>query len=464
MAATRLIALHQNKGRSIAQCLEARTDYAKNQEKTEKGELVTSYACDPMTVDEEFLLQKRQYSHITGKSQKRDIIAYQIRQSFKPGEITPEDANRIGFELAMRFTKGHYSFIVATHTDRAHVHNHIVYNSTSIDGTRKFKNVWLSGRALQRLSDLVCLENGLSVIEPAPYFERAKRSTFPKHESARSLICRNIDAILEKSPKDFSSFLKSLEEAGYEVKQGKNIAVRGQNQKRFIRLSSLGPGYSESSIREIITGIRKPVSKCVSNPVNERRVDLLIDIQKKLKEKGPGYARWATIYNLKQMSKSMLLLRDHGVKTLDQLTAKIDETVEKRDDLQKRIQRAEKRLTEIAALKKHIINYSKTREAYEEYRKSGYSKKFFEKHYEEITLQKAAKQAFDELGVKNIPKVKELSVEYAEILTDKKLAYAEYRKTRDEAKELLIAKRNIESLFEAEKQEEQRSRVVETER
>ena len=453
MAATRLIALHQNKGRSIAQCLEARTDYAKNPEKTEKGELVTSYACDPMTVDEEFLLQKRQYSHITGKSQKRDIIAYQIRQSFKPGEITPEDANRIGFELAMRFTKGHYSFIVATHTDRAHVHNHIVYNSTSIDGTRKFKNVWLSGRALQRLSDL-----------PAPYSERAKRSTYPKHESARSLICRNIDAILEKSPKDFSSFLKSLEEAGYEVKQGKNIAVRGQNQKRFIRLSSLGPGYSESSIREIITGIRKPVSKCVSNPVNERRVDLLIDIQKKLKEKGPGYARWATIYNLKQMSKSMLLLRDHGVKTLDQLTAKIDETVEKRDDLQKRIQRAEKRLTEIAALKKHIINYSKTREAYEEYRKSGYSKKFFEKHYEEITLQKAAKQAFDELGVKNIPKVKELSVEYAEILTDKKQAYAEYRKTRDEAKELLIAKRNIESLFEAEKQEEQRSRVVETER
>ena len=464
MAATRLIALHQNKGRSIAQCLEARTDYAKNPEKTEKGELVTSYACDPMTVDEEFLLQKRQYSHITGKSQKRDIIAYQIRQSFKPGEITPEDANRIGFELAMRFTKGHYSFIVATHTDRAHVHNHIVYNSTSIDGTRKFKNVWLSGRALQRLSDLVCLENGLSVIEPAPYSERAKRSTYPKHESARSLICRDIDVILEKKPKDFPSFLKGLEEAGYEVKQGKNIAVRSQNQKRFIRLSSLVPGYSESSIREIIADKRKPVSKCVTHPVNERRVDLLIDIQKKLKEKGPGYARWATVYNLKQMSKSMLLLRDHGVKTLDQLIAKIDETVEKRDYLQKRIQNAEKRLTEIAALKTHIINYSKTRETYEEYRKSGYSKKFFEKQYEEITLHRAAKQAFDELGFRNIPKVKDLSVEYAEILTDKKKVYSEYRKTRDDAKELLIAKRNIESLFEAEKQEEHRSRVVEPER
>ena len=464
MAATRLIALHQNKGRSIAQCLEARTDYAKNPEKTEKGELVTSYACDPMTVDEEFLLQKRQYSHITGKSQNHDIIAYQIRQSFKPGEITPEDANRIGFELAMRFTKGHYSFIVATHTDRAHVHKHIVYNSTSIDGTRKFQNVWLSGRALQRLSDLVCLENGLSVIEPAPYSERAKRSTYPKHESARSLICRDIDVILEKKPKDFPSFLKGLEEAGYEVKQGKNIAVRSQNQKRFIRLSSLVPGYSESSIREIIADKRKPVSKCVTHPVNERRVDLLIDIQKKLKEKGPGYARWATVYNLKQMSKSMLLLRDHGVKTLDQLIAKIDETVEKRDYLQKRIQNAEKRLTEIAALKTHIINYSKTRETYEEYRKSGYSKKFFEKQYEEITLHRAAKQAFDELGFRNIPKVKDLSVEYAEILTDKKKVYSEYRKTRDDAKELLIAKRNIESLFEAEKQEEHRSRVVEPER
>ena len=126
MAATRLIALHINKGKTVAQCLRDRTDYAQNPEKTAKGELVTGYQCDPMTVDEEFLLAKRQYQHITGKHQKHEVIAYQIRQSFKPGEITPEEANQVGYELAERFTKGKHAFIVATHTDRAHIHNHII--------------------------------------------------------------------------------------------------------------------------------------------------------------------------------------------------------------------------------------------------------------------------------------------------------------------------------------------------
>ena len=132
MAATRLITLHANKGRTVAQSLGDRTDYAKNPEKTEKGELVTAFGCDPMTVDEEFLLQKRLYFQQTGKTQKSDVIAYQIRQSFKPGEITPEEANRLGHELAMRFTKGKFSFIVATHTDRAHIHNHILQLLTKL--------------------------------------------------------------------------------------------------------------------------------------------------------------------------------------------------------------------------------------------------------------------------------------------------------------------------------------------
>ena len=125
---------------------------------------------------------------ITGGSRNDKVIAYQIRQSFKPGEVTPEEANRLGHELAMRFTKGRYSFIVATHTDRAHIHNHIVFNATSIDGTKKFRNFWLSSIALQRVSDLVCLENGLSVIAPVPYSEREKRTEYPKRESIRTVI------------------------------------------------------------------------------------------------------------------------------------------------------------------------------------------------------------------------------------------------------------------------------------
>ena len=132
LAATRLIALHKNKGKSVAACLKSRTDYAQNPDKTQQGELVSSYECSPLTVDEEFMISKRQYELMTGRRQKSDVIAYQIRQSFKPGEITAEEANKVGYKLAMRFTKGKHAFIVATHTDRQHIHNHIIYNSTGI--------------------------------------------------------------------------------------------------------------------------------------------------------------------------------------------------------------------------------------------------------------------------------------------------------------------------------------------
>ena len=176
MAACRLIALHINKGKTIAQCLADRTDYSQNAEKTNGGEYISSYECDPETADQEFLLSKRQYLQMTGRTQEHDVIAYQIRQSFKPGEITPEEANEIGYELAMRFTKGKHAFLVATHIDKAHIHNHIIYNSTTLDCLHKFRDFRRSGLAVQRLSDMICLEHGKSVIKPRPYKERTKRS------------------------------------------------------------------------------------------------------------------------------------------------------------------------------------------------------------------------------------------------------------------------------------------------
>lgn len=462
MAATRLIPLHVNKGKTIAQSLGDRTDYAKNPEKTEKGELVTGYQCDPMTVDEEFMLSKRQYEQITGRRQKHEVIAYQIRQSFKPGEITPEEANRLGHELALRFTKGKYAFIVATHTDRAHVHNHIVFNSTSIDATRKFKNFWLSSFALQRVSDLICLENGLSVIAPKPYKERTKRTAYPRRVKNRDVLCEDIDLILQKKPESIDAFLQELQQLNYEIKYGKHISVRGKNQTRFIRLSSLEDGYTEADLRAHFLGQRehKPAAKQRSR-TNARPFNLVIDIQNKLQSKGVGYQRWASVYNLKQMSKTLLFLRDHKIESMEQLDQMVMQQVAKRDALLTSIQQSEKRLVEIGTLKKHIINYSKTRSTYEEYRKAGYSKKFLEAHREEITLHKVAKAAFDELGVKKIPKVKELSIEYAEVLTAKKQTYTEYRQVKNEAQELLIAQRNIASLYDAERKEEEQKRQKE---
>lgn len=457
MAATRLIALHANKGKTIARSLSDRTDYAKNPDKTEKGELVTGYQCDPFTVDEEFMLTKRKYEQITGRHQRRDVIAYQIRQSFKPGEITPEKANRLGRELALRFTKGKFAFIVATHTDRAHIHNHIVFNSTSLDGIRKFKNFWFSGLALQRLSDLVCLENSLSVIEAKPIGEREKRTEYPTRTSIRDFICRDIDRILQKKPKDFETVLFQLQQLGYEVKRGKHVSVKGGNQKRFVRLSSLPKGYREAEIRAAISGEAKREGRPHQKP--EYSFNLLIDIQSKLQSKGQGFKRWATVYNLKQMSKTLLFLRDNKIDTMEQLNAIVGEKVKKRDRLLASIQVAEKRLKEIAALKTNIINYSKTRAVYEAYRKAGYSKSFLEEHRKEIMIHKAAKAAFDALGIKKLPKVKELSLEYEQVLEEKKATYAEYRQVKKVMQEFWIAQRNIASLYAAEREaDEERQR------
>jgi len=291
MAATRLIPLHINKGKTVAQCLADRTDYSQNAEKTEDGKYISSYECDPRTADEEFLLTKRQYEHQTGRRQEHDIIAYQIRQSFKPGEITPEEANQIGYETAMRFTKGRHAFIVATHTDRAHIHNHIIFNSTSLDSSRKFKNFFLSSLAVARISDRICLEHGKSIIIPKPYRERAKRTDYPHKESLRDGICFAIDEALKRKPKDFDELIRFLQEAGYEYKDGKQPALRGREQKRFIRFRSLGAGYSVKELQTVIAGKaehharpRPSWRKENAQRHDDDRLKFLIDIQAKVLE------------------------------------------------------------------------------------------------------------------------------------------------------------------------------------
>ena len=452
MAATRLIALHKNKGKSVAACLKSRTDYVQNPDKTEHGELISSYECSPLTVDEEFMLSKRQYELVTGRRQKSDVIAYQIRQSFKPGEITAEEANKVGYELAMRFTKGKYAFIVATHTDREHIHNHIIYNSTALDSTRKFRDFLLSGLAVQRLSDLICLEHQLSVIEIKPYRERQKRTLYPARESNRDKLCAVIDNILlNENSVDFESFLQKLEQQGYEIKRGKHTSVKGARQKRFIRFRTLGAGYSEDEIKAVLEGKAKhqPYQK---QPPKEQPFHLLVDIQAKLSEgKGEGYARWAKHYNLKEMSKTLIFLQENKIGSVEEMQERVDAATARYHELGDSIKASEKRLAEIAVLKAHIINYAKTRPVYDAYRNSGYNKKFLEAHREQITLHKAAKAAFDETSLKKLPKAKDLSIEYAELLKKKKEAYPDYRKARDEMQELMKAQKNVEMFFAEEK-------------
>ena len=437
--------------KSVAAFFKSRTDYAQNPDKTEQGQLVSSYKCSPLTVDEEFMLSKRQYELVTGRRQKNDVIAYQIRQSFKPGEITAEEANKVGYELAMRFTKGKYAFLVATHTDREHIHNHIIYNSTALDCSRKFRDFLLSGLAVQRLSDLICLEHSLSVIEIKPYRERQKRVLYPPKESNRDQLCGVIDSILADKPEDYEAFLQKLEQQGFEVKRGKHTAVKGKGQKRFIRFRTLGTGYGEDEIKAVLEGKAKhqPHQK---QPLKEQSFQLLVDIQGKMAEgKSVGYKKWATKFNLKEMSKTLLFLQEQKIGSAEELRERAAAATERYHAMGDSIKAAETRLAEIAVLKTHIINYAKTRPVYDAYRKVGYSKAFLEAHREEITLHKAAKAAFDEAGLQKLPKVKELDAEFAELLTKKKASYPDYRKARNEMQELVRAQKNVERFFAEEK-------------
>ena len=456
MAATRLIALHINKGKSVAQCLRDRTDYAQNPEKTEKGELVTAYECDPMTADQEFLLAKRQYEHITGRRHKRDVIAYQIRQSFKPGEVTPEEANAIGQELAKRFTKGNHAFIVATHTDRAHIHNHIVFNSTSLDCTRKFRDFHLSWMVLSKLSDMICLEHKLSVITPKPYRERTKYK-YPERPSIRDQIRDDIDAAMRQKPQSFQELVGLLEQAGYEYQEGKHPAIRGKNQKKFIRFKSLGEGYTHEDLRRVFTGERehqprKP-GRRTEQPV--QKMNLLIDIQQKMEAgKGTGYVRWEKVFNLKQMSKALLFLQENGIESLEQLNDRTSAIVQQTEGLKDSIRADEARLAEIAVLRGHILNYVKTREIYQGYKASGFSKVYFESHRQDLTLHKAAKEAFNERNLKKLPRIRDLNAEYAQLLERKKKNYAEYRQQKAQMQDWLMAQKIVSVMLDDKEQKQ----------
>ena len=450
MAATRLIPLHIKKGQSLVRCLSDRIGYSQNPEKTEGGELVTAYACTPEFCEQEFLLTKSEYQKITGRKQKHEVIAYQIRQSFKPGEVTPEEANKIGYELAMRYTKGKYAFFVATHTDRAHIHNHIIFNSTSLDCQRKFKNSWYSFLGLQRLSDMICFEQGLSVIEKMNYNDRTKRTEYPRRQTVREQIRTDIDAALGRSPKTMEDLLNTLSSMGYEIKRGANIAVRGKNQKKFIRFRSLGDGYSEADLAEAITKNSGMRGGSGSTRQRQRGFNLIIDIEERMKDKkSPAYQRWATVYNLKQMSQTFLYLREHDLTDMDKLSKAADEATERFNELNTKIKAAEKRLAEIQVLKKYIVNYRKTKDTYVAYRKSGYSNRFYEEHREELTLHKAAKEVFDLLNTDRLPTIRELNEEYSRVLTQKKADYAEYRQAKKEMRECVTARKNVEMFYKA---------------
>lgn len=368
----------------------------------------------------------------------------------------------------MSFTKGNHAFIVATHIDKAHIHNHIIFNSTTLDCRKKFRDFLGSGRAIAKISDRLCLQNGLSIIENPKrskgHYGKWLGDNKPLSHSDK--LRQTIDEVLAKKPKIFDEFLQLMQSAGYEIKSGNHYAFKGAGQKKFIRLRSLGEGYSEDEIKAIIEGKfpqRESKTPITRQPKRqEKSVNLLVDIQEKLQQgKGKGYEQWAKIFNLKQMAQTVNFLQEHKLLAYSDLEEKAKKCTVTFDELNTQIKTVEKRMAEIQVLKKHISNYAKTRDIYTDYRKAGYSKKFYEEHRADLTLHKAAKAVFDELGVKKLPTVKTLQAQYADLLSEKKKAYGQYHSAKKEMKDILTAKANIDRLLGLEQEQKAKEKSQE---
>ena len=457
------------RNRTRLQSMTERHNYDQKAEKTKDDELVSSFMCSPETAAKEFEESKLLYHQLTGRKQppKRDVIMYRVIQSFKPGEVSPEEANRIGYELAMKFTGGQHQFVVATHVDKKHIHTHIEFNSTNINCDGKFKNVKNSYLVLRRLNDDLCRAHGLSVIEdPKPSAKKQKEIAAAKYgTSHKEQLRQTIDRVIPDC-RSYDDFLDRMRAEGHEVKESKLLSFRAPGWDRFTRSYKLGADYTKEALRERST-TRRGYAASAKKPIQStgRKINLLIDIQAKMAAgKGAGYERWAKVFNLKEAAKTLNFLIENDLTDYDELAARAGQAGARFDDVSRRIKQLEARMAEAAQLKSHIINYSKTREVYAAYKKSRHKKEFLAKHGAEIAHHEAAKKAFDALGGKPIPKVAQLSEQYAVLLAEKQEQYAEYKALRQDMIAYRTAKQNVDKILGLEPEDQEQNREQKPER
>ena len=332
------------------------------------------------------------------------------------------------------------------------IHSHIYYNSTTLDYTRKFRNFWGSSFALRRLSDRLCLENGLSIVENPKPRSKGKFRNYGEWQAGQKKpltyqdrLRAAIDTALAKKPADFPAFLSLMEQAGYEVKQRRGaISFRAPGQERFTRLRSdtLGEGYSETDIRAALSGSRQRPGQ------PRQKINLAIDIQSRLQGKGPSYERWAKVFNLKQMAAALAYLQDNGLTDYEQLEQKATAATEHFHKLSDQIKSTEAALHTNMELKAATVQYAKTRPVFEKYKASKYSKKFLAEHEADIELYRAACADFKAiLGGAKLPKMDTLKEEGRKLSEQKKKLYAEYRKTKADMQEVTTIKANIDYLL-----------------
>ena len=432
----------------IKSTLKKALDYIQNPDKTDGKMLVSSFGCSPETADIEFEFT------IAQALNRGNNLAHHLIQSFEPGEVDYQKAHEIGKQLADAVTKGQYEYVLTTHIDKGHVHNHIIFCSVNFVDYHKYNSNERSYYGIRNMSDRLCRENGLSVVVPQKggkgksYAEYIAEKTGTSWKGKLKIA---LDALIPQVS-SFEELLSRLQAAGYEIKPGKYVSCRAPGRERFTRLKTLGADYTEEAIRERIEGRRTRAAKA---PKRETGVSLLIDIENSIKAaQSRGYEQWAKIHNLKQAAKTLNFLTEHQISQYEDLTAKIEEVQIESEKAGDALKEVEKRLADMAVLIKNVSTFQKTKPAYDTYRKARNKDRYRAAHEGTVILHEAAAKALKAAGISKLPNLTALQAEYEKLQEQKEALRADYGKLKKQVKEYDVIRQNIDSILQQPKEPE----------
>ena len=437
MAVTKIKAIRGTLSKAIA--------YILNPEKTDEKLLVSSYGCASETAAREFEWT-RKIAEQKGMNPVR-IIARHVIQSFEIGEVTPELAHEIGKQFADEILGGKYEYVLTTHIDKDHVHNHLIFNAVDFVDYHAYKSYKRIYYDMREVSDRLCKENGLSVIPPSQNkgmsykeYTEAKRGT-----SWKQKLKQTIDRLVITA-KDYDDFLRLMQEAGYEIKPGKYISFRAEGQERFTRSKTIGENYTEERIKERIAGRTPRKSQRQTTP---KGISLIGDIQERIRLiDSKGYEHKAKLTILKEAARTLNYLTENNLLQYADLEKKVEDVHSSYDRTGKELKGVEARLREVQPLIKNISNYQRLKPVYDAFQKAKDKPGFKAKHEAELVIFEAARSTLLAMqGDEKLPSLKTLQAEQQRLLDEQQRLYDERAKLKKEVKQIETIKSNVDTFL-----------------
>lgn len=438
MAVTKIKAIRGTLNKAI--------EYITNPAKTDEKLLVYSFGCAAETAAKEFEWTKN-IAEQKGM-QPVKILARHVVQSFDVGEVSPEEAHQIGKEFADEMLRGKYEYVLSTHIDKGHVHNHIIFNSVSFVDHHTYKSYRKIYYDMRKISDRICSEHGLSVVPPSQSkgkdykeYTEAKQGT-----SWKQKLKQTIDRYIIQA-KDWDDFLRLMEESGYEIKQGKFISFRAEGQERFTRAKTIGEYYAEEKLKERISGFNP--RKRIYQRQKEQGVSLIIDLQNSIKaQQSKGYEHWAKKYNLQVMAETLNYLEENNLMTYEDIKQREQTLQSNLIQNGHKLKEVESRISETQLLIKNLTNYQRTKPIHEEHLRSKQPEEFKKSHESELIIFSAAEKFLKEKRVEfTTNSITELEASLAHLRAEQNTLYSERESIGAQRKENSVIKENLTTIL-----------------